>query len=368
MRPWLEGLAANPSSTHGPGRAAREAVETARAEVAAALGVEPSEIVFTSGGTEADNLAVRGGARAAREADPVAHARRSSRPPSTRPSGKPRSRSARTASSPWSFPWTPAACRRQALWPRPRPERDGARVGHPREQRDGCRLRRAPRVRGGGPGPRRRRPHGRRSGGRKDPGERARARRRPPRAHRPQVRRPEGRRRPLRAEGSPASAPRRRRRAGARAARRHRERRGDRGPRRGDPARLGAPFLRGGAPHRPARPVRGRPPRPCPGRPDKRRGRHPPPDRHFGGLSRHGGRDARRGPRPRRDRGLGGLGLPRRARPPRAASSSPSASRPRKPGRRFGSRSGATSREEDVDRLLEAVPRVVARARETVRA
>ena len=70
MRPWLEGLAANPSSTHGPGRAAREAVEAARAEVARVLGAEPSEIVFTSGGTEADNLAVRGGARAAREADP----------------------------------------------------------------------------------------------------------------------------------------------------------------------------------------------------------------------------------------------------------------------------------------------------------
>ncbi|MDL2716470.1 MAG: cysteine desulfurase family protein [Acidobacteriota bacterium] len=71
MRPWLEGLSANPSSTHGPGRAAREAVETARAQVAAALGAEPSEIVFTSGGTEADNLAVRGGARAARETDPA---------------------------------------------------------------------------------------------------------------------------------------------------------------------------------------------------------------------------------------------------------------------------------------------------------
>jgi cysteine desulfurase len=70
MRPWLEDLAANPSSTHGPGRAAREAVEAARVEVARVLGAEPSEIVFTSGGTEADNLAVRGGARAAREADP----------------------------------------------------------------------------------------------------------------------------------------------------------------------------------------------------------------------------------------------------------------------------------------------------------
>ena len=71
MRPWLEGISGNPSSTHGPGRAAREAVETARAEVAAALGAEPAEIVFTSGGTEADNLAVRGGARAARESDPA---------------------------------------------------------------------------------------------------------------------------------------------------------------------------------------------------------------------------------------------------------------------------------------------------------
>lgn len=71
MLPWLTGLTANPSSTHGPGRAAREAVEAARVDVAEALGAEPREIVFTSGGTEADNLAVRGGARAAREANPA---------------------------------------------------------------------------------------------------------------------------------------------------------------------------------------------------------------------------------------------------------------------------------------------------------
>jgi cysteine desulfurase len=70
MRPWLEGLTANPSSTHAPGRAAREALEAARADVARALGAEPPEIVFTSGGTEADNLAVRGGALAARSDDP----------------------------------------------------------------------------------------------------------------------------------------------------------------------------------------------------------------------------------------------------------------------------------------------------------
>ena len=71
MRPWLAGLAGNPSSVHAAGRAARAAVERARAEVASLLNADPEDIVFTSGGTEADNLAVRGGARAAREADPA---------------------------------------------------------------------------------------------------------------------------------------------------------------------------------------------------------------------------------------------------------------------------------------------------------
>ncbi|HYN17358.1 MAG TPA: cysteine desulfurase family protein, partial [Actinomycetes bacterium] len=52
--------AANPSSQHGQGRAARSAVETAREQVAALVGVAPAEVVFTSGGTEADNLAVKG--------------------------------------------------------------------------------------------------------------------------------------------------------------------------------------------------------------------------------------------------------------------------------------------------------------------
>jgi cysteine desulfurase len=56
----------NPSSLHRHGRAARAAVEQARRTVAAALGVEPNEVVFTSGGTEADNLAVVGAALAAR--------------------------------------------------------------------------------------------------------------------------------------------------------------------------------------------------------------------------------------------------------------------------------------------------------------
>lgn len=60
MLPFLERPAANPSSQHGPGRAARAAVETAREQVAALVGADPSLVVFTSGGTEADNLALKG--------------------------------------------------------------------------------------------------------------------------------------------------------------------------------------------------------------------------------------------------------------------------------------------------------------------
>ena len=54
----------NPSSIHAEGRRARQLVDEARDRVAAAIGADASEIVFTSGGTEADNLALRGTARA----------------------------------------------------------------------------------------------------------------------------------------------------------------------------------------------------------------------------------------------------------------------------------------------------------------
>ncbi|MFJ5698176.1 cysteine desulfurase family protein [Arthrobacter sp. NPDC093139] len=50
----------NPSSLHGAGRRARRSVEDAREIIAAAAGAHPSEVIFTSGGTEADNLAVKG--------------------------------------------------------------------------------------------------------------------------------------------------------------------------------------------------------------------------------------------------------------------------------------------------------------------
>jgi len=67
MLPFLgEDAFGNPSSAHGFGRAARAAVEHARAQVARALGAEPAQVYFTSGGTEADNLAVLGAALARR--------------------------------------------------------------------------------------------------------------------------------------------------------------------------------------------------------------------------------------------------------------------------------------------------------------
>lgn len=64
MRPWLAERFGNPhSENHTPGRAAAEAVEAARAQIAALIGADPREIVFTSGATEANNLAILGAAR-----------------------------------------------------------------------------------------------------------------------------------------------------------------------------------------------------------------------------------------------------------------------------------------------------------------
>jgi cysteine desulfurase len=60
MLPYLAEHYGNPSSGHPAGRAAREAVEDARYRVATLLGASPDEIVFTSGGTESNNLAIKG--------------------------------------------------------------------------------------------------------------------------------------------------------------------------------------------------------------------------------------------------------------------------------------------------------------------
>jgi cysteine desulfurase len=67
MRPFLDGFFGNPSSSHWYGRQAREAVSRARAQVAGLLGAAPDEILFTSGGSEANNLALKGAALARRD-------------------------------------------------------------------------------------------------------------------------------------------------------------------------------------------------------------------------------------------------------------------------------------------------------------
>ena len=60
MRPYLEDRFGNPSSAHRYGTVAHQAVERARAEVAALLGCEQDSIVFTASGSESDNLAIKG--------------------------------------------------------------------------------------------------------------------------------------------------------------------------------------------------------------------------------------------------------------------------------------------------------------------
>lgn len=64
MLPYLKDIYGNPSSLHFFGREARRALEESREKVALALGAAPEEIIFTSGGTEANNLAIQGVARA----------------------------------------------------------------------------------------------------------------------------------------------------------------------------------------------------------------------------------------------------------------------------------------------------------------
>jgi cysteine desulfurase len=62
MLPFLTEAFGNPSSTHGPGRRARAALDEAHEKVATGIGAEAREIVFTSGGTEALNLGLKGAA------------------------------------------------------------------------------------------------------------------------------------------------------------------------------------------------------------------------------------------------------------------------------------------------------------------
>ena len=70
MLPWFTERFANPHSVeHAMGREAEAAVEQARAQVAAVIGAEPRELVFTSGATESNNIAIKGAARFAAAMD-----------------------------------------------------------------------------------------------------------------------------------------------------------------------------------------------------------------------------------------------------------------------------------------------------------
>jgi len=60
MQPFMGIFFGNPSSLHRLGRTSRSAIDTARSQVAALVGVEPAQVIFTSGGTEANNLAIKG--------------------------------------------------------------------------------------------------------------------------------------------------------------------------------------------------------------------------------------------------------------------------------------------------------------------
>jgi cysteine desulfurase len=73
MLPFFNVAWGNPSSSHRFGRAARAGLEQGKRQVAEALGAEPNQVIFTSGGTEADNLALIGAALAARSHDRRMH-------------------------------------------------------------------------------------------------------------------------------------------------------------------------------------------------------------------------------------------------------------------------------------------------------
>ncbi len=70
MMPWLGGTPGNPSSIHSFGQEARRAIDKARAQAARLIGAKPEELIFTSGGTEANNLAILGAVAASGKSSP----------------------------------------------------------------------------------------------------------------------------------------------------------------------------------------------------------------------------------------------------------------------------------------------------------
>ena len=88
MMPYFSERFGNASSIHGFGREAREGIDVARESIARFLGVTPDEIVFTSGGTESDNLAVKGVAGAQPGGHIITHRGRAPRAPADLPGAR----------------------------------------------------------------------------------------------------------------------------------------------------------------------------------------------------------------------------------------------------------------------------------------
>ena len=203
MRPFLTDHFGNPSSHHWAGAPAKAAVERARGQVAGLLGARPDEVVFTSGGTEANNHALQGVVlRQPRPGRPRRHHARSSTRRCLKPLEFLRTLGAKVTVVPVD--------RQGRVDPGRRPARHhpahhpGQRDARQQRGRDGPAHRRDRRDR-----PRRRRPHAhrRRPERRQDPGAGGRPRRGPALRGRPQALRAQGGRRPLRPPRARGSSP-----------------------------------------------------------------------------------------------------------------------------------------------------------------
>ena len=95
MLPFFSDCFYNASSMYGPAQECRQAMENARTIVADALGCKPSEVIFTSGGTESDNAAVRGAAWRCASTATTSSPRASSTTPCSMPATRWRSSASR---------------------------------------------------------------------------------------------------------------------------------------------------------------------------------------------------------------------------------------------------------------------------------
>ena len=353
----------NPSSVHHFGQRAKAVVDEARSAVAELIGGDPSEVIFTSGGTESDNFALRGAAEAL---EPSGRRHLIS-------SGIEHEAVLNTLKALARRGWqtTLHAGRRH----RPGHGRgadggahgpDGGRLDHARQQRD----RDHPAGGGADPagqGARRGRPHRRRADGGQDSGQRQGARRRPAVDLGAQVLRAEGRRRAVGAPRPAAAAVHDRRQAGARTPLGHRERGRHRRHGRGGAARDGQDGRGGVAPRGAARSARAAHPAGRAGHGHQRRPGHPRAEHDATSASiasrpsRCSSRSTSRASPSPRDRRA------RRARSSRRTCSRRWGCPPHRTQNSIRFSLGAANTEADVDRVVAVLPGVVDKLRSLTR-